>query len=210
LLHGYGADGGDLIELGRVWRDQLPDAAFIAPHAPEPCPMSPAGRQWWPLTFRDDQERWRGVNAVEPDLEAFFERELSRHRLGSEALALVGFSQGAMTALHVGLRRAVPPAAILAFSGALAGGEHLARERTIARERPIEPRDAPPILLIHGDSDPVIPVGALFEAANALAAAGIAVEWHVSPGLAHGIDEAGLSLGGRFLARAFQIPRIRS
>ena len=193
LLHGYGADGNDLIDLGGSWADLMPDAAFVSPHAPEPCGMSPMGRQWWELTFRDPGERWRGVNKAAPDLDHFFETELARHSLGPDRLALVGFSQGAMMALHVGLRRAVMPAAIVAYSGHLVGPEHLKDDA----------KGKPPILLVHGDRDNIIPVDALFEGMNALGKAEIPCQWHLSMGVAHGIDPDGLRHGGQFIAQNF-------
>ena len=117
FLHGYGADGNDLIEIGRYWQQFLPHAAFVSPHAPEPCGQAPIGRQWFALTFRDPNERWVGVNHAAPGLERFIDAELARHRLPPSALALVGFSQGTMMSLHVGLRRAAAPAAIVGYSG---------------------------------------------------------------------------------------------
>ncbi|MBO0717846.1 MAG: phospholipase, partial [Rhizobiales bacterium] len=102
FLHGYGADGNDLIEIGRAWQELLPHAAFVSPHAPEPCSQAPVGRQWFALTFRDPNERWVGVNKAAPSLERFLDAELARHSLPPSALALVGFSQGTMMALHVG------------------------------------------------------------------------------------------------------------
>src|ERR1700688_2790485 len=119
FLHGYGADGRDLIEIGRAWQPLMPDCAFVSPNAPEPCGQAPVGRQWFPLTFRDPNERWIGVKQAAPMLERFLDAELNRHKLPPAALALVGFSQGTMMALHVGLRRAVPPAAIVGYSGLL-------------------------------------------------------------------------------------------
>src|SRR5262249_46737907 len=107
FLHGFGADGNDLIDIGRSWQPLLPNAAFVSPHAPEPCAMAPVGRQWFALTFRDPNERWTGVNAAAAGLEKFLDAELARNDLPPSALALVGFSQGTMMALHVGLRRAV-------------------------------------------------------------------------------------------------------
>ena len=118
FLHGYGADGNDLIEIGRQWRAFLPDAAFVSPHAPDRCALSPAGRQWFPLTMRDPEERWRGVVATRPLLDAFLTEELAKNELDESKLALVGFSQGTMLALHVGLRlrrRRRPFSAIRAF-----------------------------------------------------------------------------------------------
>ncbi len=102
FLHGYGADGNDLIEIGRQWQRWLPDAAFVAPNAPELMPGQPMGRQWFALTFRDPHERWRGVNHAGPGLDAWLDLELAGHNLPASKLALVGFSQGTMMALHVG------------------------------------------------------------------------------------------------------------
>lgn len=193
FLHGYGADGNDLIDLGAQWADLMPDAAFVSPHAPEPCGMSPSGRQWWALTMRDPTERWRGCQIAGPDLDHFLEQELARHNLGPDRLALVGFSQGAMMALHVGLRRPVLPAAIVAYSGHLVGPEHLKGEA----------RGKPPILLVHGDRDEIIPVDALFQSMEGLAKAEIPCQWHLSFGIGHGIDGGGLTHGGQFLAQNF-------
>lgn len=193
FLHGYGADGNDLIEIGRQWRSLLPDAEFVAPHAPERCSMSPMGRQWFPLTMRDPEERWRGCVAAGPTLDAFLDDELARAGLDERALALVGFSQGTMMALHVGLRRRAAPRAILGYSGALVIGDSLP-----------EPQSPPPaILLIHGEEDSLIPIDALFMATDALGAMNIPAQWHASAGLEHGIDNVGLMHGGMFLAQSF-------
>jgi phospholipase/carboxylesterase len=203
FLHGYGADGADLIELGRQWRSLMPEAAFVSPHAPEPCAQAPVGRQWFPLTFRDPDERWAGVKAAAPVLNAFLDEELARHSLPSERLALVGFSQGTMMALHVGLRRAAGPAAIVGYSGMLV----LPPDKAAAEAAVREIRARPPVLLVHGERDDLIPAQALFTAAQTLGALDIPVEWHLSPGIGHGIDAEGLRHGGEFLARAFR-PRL--
>jgi len=196
FLHGYGADGNDLIELGRVWQDLLPDAAFVSPHAPERCSQAPTGRQWFPLTFQVKNERWIGVNKAAPVLTQFIDEELRRNNLPPAALALVGFSQGTMMALHVGLRRAAAPAAIVGYSGLLvlpdgAGPDAVKAEIT----------SRPPILLLHGDRDDLIPAPAMLLSAQYLAALDIPAEWHMSAGIGHGIDEEGLRHGGHFLAR---------
>ncbi len=196
FLHGYGADGNDLIDIGRAWQQYLPHAAFVSPHAPEPCGEAPGGRQWFPLTFRDPNERWRGVNKAAPLLTQFLDAELARHELPPSALALVGFSQGTMMALHVGLRRATAPAAIVGYSGILVTPPQAELEAFAASIR-----SRPPVLLVHGDRDDLIPAQALFEAAQGLAALGLAVEWHLSAGIGHGIDAEGLRHGGAFLAR---------
>src|SRR3954470_22468816 len=119
FLHGYGADGNDLIEIGREWQAWLPDGAVVSPSAPELLPGQPAGRQWFSVTFRDPHERWRGVNHAAPGVEAFLSAELERLGLPGSKLVLVGFSQGTMMALHVGLRRRDTPAAIVGYSGLL-------------------------------------------------------------------------------------------
>jgi phospholipase/carboxylesterase len=198
FLHGYGADGNDLIEIGKVWQPLLPQAAFVSPHAPEPCGQMPVGRQWFALTFRDPNERWVGVNKAAPLLQRFIDAELARLGLPPSALALVGFSQGTMMALHVGLRRTVSPAAIVGYSGLLVlppdgNPETFAAEIT----------SRPPVLLVHGDRDDLIPPQALFQATQDLAALGVPAEWHLSAGVGHGIDPEGLRHGGEFLARGF-------
>jgi phospholipase/carboxylesterase len=198
FLHGYGADGNDLINIGQAWQGQLPQTAFASPHAPEPCAMAPVGRQWFPLTFRDPNERWVGVNAAAPILQRFLDKELQRHNLPASALALVGFSQGTMMALHAGLRRDVAPAAILGYSGMLVLPPDKGPEAVTN-----EIRSRPPVLLVHGDADEVIPVEALVPAREGLAALGVPVEWHISQGIGHGIDGEGLRQGGEFLARRF-------
>src|SRR5919202_3232749 len=192
LLHGYGADGDDLIALGREWAQILPNAAFVAPHAPEPCADAGFGCQWFRLTFRDPHEYARWVRQAGPLLDAYVDAELRRRGLDDSALALVGFSQGTMLALHVAPRRKAAPACVVGFSGHLADAQELKAE---ARVRP-------PVLLVHGDRDDVIPVQALPLAVQGLAAAEIPVEWHLLEGLGHGIDPRGLALAGDFLRRA--------
>ena len=202
FLHGYGADGNDLINIGQAWQSYLPQAAFVSPHAPEPCAQEPLGRQWFPLTFRDPNERWLGVNKAAPGLQRFLDAELSRLKLPPSALALVGFSQGTMMALHVGLRRATPPAAIVGYSGVLVVPPDVDAEAFAA-----EIKAKPPVLLVHGDRDELIPAQALFQATQGLAALEVPVEWHLSAGIGHGIDAEGLRHGGEFLARRFAIKR---
>jgi phospholipase/carboxylesterase len=202
FLHGYGADGNDLIDIGRAWQGLLPDAAFVSPHAPRPCGQAPVGREWFALTFRDPSERWIGVQAAAPMLNSFLDAELQCRQLPQSALALVGFSQGTMMALHVGLRRGAPPAAIVGYSGTLVVPEDVEPDNFAT-----EIRSKPPVLLIHGDRDELIPVQALFHAAQGLASLDIPAEWHISSGIGHGIDQEGLRQGGEFLARHFAARR---
>jgi phospholipase/carboxylesterase len=202
FLHGYGADGNDLIDIGRAWQEMLPGTAFVSPHAPEPCGQAPVGKQWFELTFRDPDERWIGVNKAAPVLDAFLDKELERWKLPPSALALVGFSQGTMMALHVGLRRAAAPAAIVGYSGML-----VPPNRTAPQEFAASIKAKPPVLLLHGSEDELIPAQALFHATQTLAALEVPAEWHISYGIGHGIDAEGLRHGGEFLARQFKLPR---
>lgn len=193
LLHGYGANGQDLIGLGQQWQPLFPETAFISPDAPEPCAMNPfGGFQWFDLTLRDPSEYWRGVQKVGPALDVFLTEQMKHYGLNETKTALVGFSQGTMMALHVGLRRAKAFAGIVGYSGKLAGPEQLKNDI----------KSKPPVLLVHGNADDVLPVSNIEEARAALEANGVKTETHVSPGLGHGIDMKGLELGAMHLKAA--------
>ena len=192
LCHGLGADGHDLIDLAPSWGPAAPHALFVSPDAPFPHD-SGYGRQWWSVADRSPAATEAGVRRAAPFLDRFVGAELARLGLPAEAYALVGFSQGAMMALFTGLRRAAAPRAILAFSGALVAPESLAAELT----------HRPPVLLVHGEADEVVPVSRSHEAEAALRAAAVPVESVYVPRLGHGIDQSGLSAGGLFLQRAF-------
>ncbi len=193
LCHGIGADGYDLIDLASYWSAALPGACFAAPNAPEPYPLAPHGRQWFDIADRSPATLTAGVRRAREKLDLFIDSELARLALPASEYALMGFSQGAMTALFAGLRRAPGPRAVLAYSGALIAPETLALER----------RNSAPVLLVHGEADEVLPAFLSRDAERALTAEGMAVEAHFRPGLGHGIDDAGLSLGALFLQRAF-------
>ncbi len=193
LLHGVGADGNDLIGLAPHWAQQLPGALFLSPDGPEPYDMAPFGRQWFSLADRTPELVSAGIAGAAPVLTRFIDAALARQGLDEGALALVGFSQGTMMALHVALTRARPVAAQVGYSGALAGPEAAAGAF----------RSRPPVMLVHGEGDDVVPVECHLDAVEKLRAGGVAVTAHVRPGLGHGIDDEGLGLGGAFLAAAF-------
>jgi phospholipase/carboxylesterase len=190
LLHGYGSNGADLISLAPYWAEALPGAAFVAPNAIEPVPQAPGGYQWFPISQLDPQLMEQGARAAAQSVDRFIDRELERYGLAASRLALVGFSQGTMMALHVALRREQQIAGILGYSGVLVG----------ARTLKDEMRSKPPVLLVHGDRDPNIPIPAMFDSAEALAANGHGAQWHVSYGVPHSIGPDGLELGGAFLS----------
>lgn len=190
LLHGYGSSGSDLISLAPLWRQSLPDALFLAPHAPQ---RSGAGYQWWPLHGFTPSALAAGAALAAPAIHAFVDRKLGQYGLGEADLAIVGFSQGTMMALHVGLRRSAPPAAIVGYSGMLVGAHELAHAATVR----------PPVLLVHGAADPVVPVAALHAAKAELHRLGIDAETHVGAGVGHSVDPVGLRLGLEFVARGF-------
>jgi len=189
LLHGLGADGNDLIGLAPYWARLLPGAEFLSPNAPFPCDMAPYGYQWFSSQDRSPEAVLGGVRAAAPILDAFIGEALERRGLTSSELALVGFSQGTMMSLFVGLRRTEPVAGIVGFSGRLLAPELLASEL----------RSRPPILLVHGTEDPLVPYSSLGAAETALKAAGVPVETVTSVGIGHSIDDQGLRRGGQFL-----------
>jgi phospholipase/carboxylesterase len=194
LLHGYGADGNDLIGLAAEWAPALPDTLFYSPHAPSPCEAAPFGRQWFGF-----QDKPRHLVAVEVAtaarvIDQALDQLLKELSLPSGKLALVGFSQGAMMALHVGLRRSEAVAGILGYSGLLMAPELLEQHL----------KSKPPVLLMHGAADTVVPCASLGEAEAALKRHGVPVEAVMRPGLAHGIDPQGLALGQTFLQRVLK------
>jgi phospholipase/carboxylesterase len=193
LLHGYGSDGNDLIGLAPHWAEVLPDTEFLSPHAPFPCEMEPFGRQWFSFEDRTPEAILAGTKAAANILDAFLDEALATRGLTDRDLALVGFSQGTMMALFVALCRPQAVAAVVGYSGALVGAETLAAEI----------RARPPVLLVHGDADTMVPVSELARASAALKDAGVPVTVELRPGLPHSIDERGLTLGGQFIARAF-------
>lgn len=192
FVHGYGADGADLLGLAGPLGPHLPTTAFYAPNAPEPCTNNPMGYQWFPIPWLDgssEEAARQGMAAAVADLNAFVDKVLDDEGLEPGALALVGFSQGTMMSLHIAPRRDAPLAGVVGFSGRLLQPEALATE-AVSR---------PPVLLIHGDADQMVPVTDLPKAANALVAAGFETYAHVCQGLGHGIDNEGLSMGLHFL-----------
>ena len=192
FAHGYGSNGEDLIGLAPFFARALPDAVFVAPNAPEPVPGYPGGYQWFPITQLDPHATALGVRSAAPTLDRFIDAELLRYGLPAKACALVGFSQGTMMALHVGLRRSERLGAVLGYSGMLAAPASLAAEV----------RSRPPVALVHGDRDDRIPVQAMFMASEVLAASGTPSLWRLCAGAGHTITEDGLALGGRFVRDA--------
>ncbi|MEL0106922.1 MAG: alpha/beta hydrolase [Rhodospirillales bacterium] len=194
LLHGVGADGNDLIGLAPYYQKVLPDALFIAPDAPFPYDMAPFGRQWFGLQDRSEPARLKGTQSSAPILDHFIDTTLANYGLSDDKLALVGFSQGTMMSLYVGLRREKPLAGIIAQSGILIGPELLADEI----------KSRPPVLLIHGDMDAVVPFQYMEKAQKALQENGVEVAAHARPGLGHNIDEEGIALSQQFLSQIFE------
>tara|TARA_R110000868_G_scaffold120773_7_gene320666 strand:- start:1737 stop:2426 length:690 start_codon:yes stop_codon:yes gene_type:complete len=192
FLHGYGSNGDDLIGLGQHWAPALPHVQWVSPNAPEPVPGAPNGYQWFPISNLDPNRIEAGAAIAGPIIDRFIDQELMRYRLTEADLVLCGFSQGTMLSLQAGLRRERPLAGILGFSGALPGAEKLKQDI----------RSKPPVMLIHGDQDPVLPLGFMFEALEGLAGAGHGAQWHISQGLPHSIGQDGLQIGEHFLKAA--------
>lgn len=192
FLHGYGADGADLLGLAEPLAEHLPDTLFVAPDAPEPCSGNPFGRQWFPIPWLDgssEEAAAAGLGAASADLNAFLDDLLQETGLKPKNLALVGFSQGSMMALEVAPRRSEALAGVVAFSGRLLRPEKLASEAEVK----------PPVMLIHGDVDPVVPFADMGLAGEALLAAGFETYAHVMRGTGHGISPDGLGVALSFL-----------
>jgi len=193
FLHGYGANGRDLIGLAESLAEYMPDTLFLSPDAPEDCVGSPMGLQWFPIPWIDgssEESARNGVLRAVDDLQAFLDGVMVDEDLLPEQVVLFGFSQGSMMALHAAPRREDPVAAVVAFSGRLLEPESLADEAQCR----------PPILLVHGDRDDVVPIQALPEAARALEAAGwTEVYAHVMKGTGHGIAPDGLGVALAFM-----------
>ena len=196
LLHGVGADGNDLIGLAPYWNQALPEAEFVAPHAPFPCDMAPFGYQWFSLLDRSPESLIKGLRTAAPLLNRFLDRLLADRQLPPSRLALVGFSQGTMMAMHVALRRARPVACVVGYSGAL-----------LETDLPADIKARPPMLLVHGEADEVVPVQALNAATATLERLGVTVQGAIRPELGHSIDLEGMRLGSGFIAERFRSPK---
>ncbi|MEO1550203.1 MAG: dienelactone hydrolase family protein [Pseudomonadota bacterium] len=196
FLHGYGANGADLIGLSQPLAEHLPETVFFAPNAPERCANNPMGFQWFPIPWLDgssEAEMAVSFGAATGALGGYLDEIESSTGLGPERIVLVGFSQGTMMSLHVGLRRPVACAGIVGFSGRLLQPERLAAEITVR----------PPVLLVHGEMDDVVPFSDMEAARAGLAEVGLEAETHASPGIGHGIAPDGLSRALQFIqARA--------
>lgn len=191
FLHGYGADGADLLGLADPLAPHLPNTVFYSPDAPEHCAGAPMGRQWFPIPWIDGSSEAvarAGLLAAADDLNAFLDAKLAEEGLTPDALVLVGFSQGAMISLHIAPRRDQAIAGVVAISGRLLAPELLA-----------EAKVKPPVMLIHGDQDPVVPFADMGLAGDALVTAGFDVYGHVMKGTAHGIAPDGLQAALAFL-----------
>jgi phospholipase/carboxylesterase len=191
LLHGWGADGPNLIDLADAFAPALPNAQFMAPNAPYVCEVNPYGYQWFSLMDRQPQHMLEGARDAAAILDHFLDTQLKALSLDNSRLALVGFSQGTMTALHVALRRTPQIAAMVGFSGALIGAQALAAEITAK----------PPLCLIHGEMDDVVPFASLKAASDALKTHGVPVETHARPFLGHSIDMDGMRIAAEFLKK---------
>ncbi len=189
LLHGYGANGDDLIELGHQWSSFLPDAEFLAPHAPFSCEMTALGYQWFSLESWHPDFLLEQLHLALPHLNKFIDVNLAKRGLSEDNLGIIGFSQGAMMALHVALTRALPCAGVIGYSGALIYGPTTGQEKKS------------PVLLIHGDADEVVPYASMGKAEERLSSMGVPVQTYTCPAFGHGINQKGIEVGGHFLRK---------
>jgi len=200
LVHGYGADGADLLGLADPLGPHLPDTVFVAPNAPNRCSGNPMGYEWFPIPWLDgssEAEAQAGMSAAIEDLNGFVDAAIAAEGVSADRTVLLGFSQGTMMSLHIAPRRASALAGVIGFSGRLLAPERLAKE--------VQSR--PPILLVHGDRDDMVPPASMPETAEALRAAGFEVQTHVSPGMGHGIAPDGLGVALGFLREKLGVTR---
>lgn len=193
FLHGVGADGNDLISLADML--DLPDTQFFSPHGPFPFDMAPFGRQWFSLADRNPQTMLAGIEIAAPILNATIDALMARYTLTPSQVALVGFSQGSMMSLYTAPRRIQPLAGVVAISGAMLAGERLAAEI----------KSRPPVCLVHGVRDEVVPFGAMANAEDVLKQNHVPVESHARPMLGHGIDDEAVTIMNGFLRKAFKL-----
>ena len=199
ICHGYSSSDAEMALFGDAWARQLPATAFVAPDGPEPFEQFPLGFQWFSLRDRTPSVLEAGARAAAPLLNAVIDGECARLGVAPNQVALAGFSQGAMMVLHAGLRRRPAPACILAYSGALLD--------TPALEGELAPRgERPPVLLVHGMEDQVVPFARGRDSEAVLRRLGVPVQSEWRPGLEHSVDEAGLAAGLDWLRRSFGMP----
>jgi phospholipase/carboxylesterase len=194
LLHGYGSNGEDLISLSPYWTQDLPNTIFISPDAPYPCEMG-FGFQWFSLQSWAPMALLAGAEKASTWLNQFIDEQMAKYKLPASKIALVGFSQGTMMSLYIAPRRAEKIAGVVGYSGGLLGGEGLIGQPNISK---------PPVYLVHGEMDTVVPVGAFFHAKETLKQAGFEVTGHTTPAMGHSIDEQGIHEGGAFLKRVLE------
>lgn len=198
VLHGYGADGNDLLGLADPLQPHMPDTTFVAPDAPNKCTGNPFGYEWFPIPWLDGSSEAaaaEGMAQSVKDINAFIDARMAEEGVTPAQTILMGFSQGTMMSLHVAPRRMEPLAGVVGFSGRLLQPDTFAAE-VVSR---------PPVLLIHGDQDQMVPIASLPEAADALAKADFEVYTHISKGTAHGIAPDGLGVALQFMAQKLGI-----
>lgn len=198
VLHGYGADGNDLLGLADPLQPHMPDTTFVAPDAPNKCTGNPFGYEWFPIPWLDGSSEAAAADGMAQsvkDINAFIDARMAEEGVTPAQTILMGFSQGTMMSLHVAPRRMEPLAGVVGFSGRLLQPDTFAAE-VISR---------PPVLLIHGDQDQMVPIVSLPEAADALAKAEFEVYTHISKGTAHGIAPDGLGVALQFMAQKLGI-----
>ncbi|MBX3508965.1 MAG: phospholipase [Parvibaculum sp.] len=191
FLHGYGSHGADLMAFADYWQGSMPNVAFVAPDGPTPA--KDGGFQWIGKRPAGDPKLYDDAVDAAPQLHAFIDAELARENLDASRLALAGFSQGTVMALHLGLRRAVAPAALLGYSGGLVGADRLATEMT----------SKPPVMLVHGEQDELAPLYGMMTSVKAMSEAGIVCQGVPLPNLGHAVNADALIYGARFLLSAF-------
>ena len=194
FVHGYGANGEDLISLSRYYAQVAPDAVFISPDAPYRCDGAPMGFQWYDVWMKDPAERLAAIRSTGEIFDNFVTGQLARHGLSEDKLVLIGFSQGTMMSLFTAPRRENAIAGIVGYSGRMESADTLKAEI----------RSKPPVVMVHGDSDELLAVSEMETAAATLRDCGVEIDTHIRPGLGHGIDEEGIRVGLAFVQKVLR------
>ena len=191
LCHGYGGDGKDIGTLATNWRRFLPDAVFVSPDAPETCAINPQGYQWFDLTSEKEEIVLEKSLEAEEKLSIFLDQALETHQIESNKLALVGFSQGCMMGIQVGLKKKQELNCLIGYSGRIINQKHLSNNIN----------SKPRIFLMHGENDSIVPSTHLLESKEYLVNHGFKIKTKMFKNCEHQIPVEGSSLGLGFLEK---------
>lgn len=197
LLHGENSSGENFIEFGKTLSSALPRAVFVAPNAPLPHGKEPGKRLWFEIVGKSADAILNGMEKITPSLNDFIDDQIEKYGVQDHNVALIGFSQGAMLALHVGLRRKKRLGAIVSCSGTLIGAKHLRQELA----------SRPSVFFIHGKDDQTVPAERVLDSVAKLMELNVPAELRFCFGVGHAINKDGMIHGASFMCKTFNIKK---